>query len=88
MDGICELCSEAVGYPAEHTAPFDTFQREPYRHLVGDGTFLDGSTYFLSVVVARAVLNAHVSDNSVFIVSSPHIYNYELHSNEKTIHLQ
>ncbi|PBK81486.1 hypothetical protein ARMGADRAFT_778242 [Armillaria gallica] len=29
MDGICELCSEAVGYPAEHTAPFDTFQDDP-----------------------------------------------------------
>ncbi|SJL18448.1 uncharacterized protein ARMOST_22037 [Armillaria ostoyae] len=26
IDGIRKLCSAAVGYPAEHIAPFDTFQ--------------------------------------------------------------
>ncbi len=61
MDGICELCSEAVGYPAERIAPF-------LQTLCG-GVVLFSTTHRVSV--SRAAVDADISNYSVFITPLP-----------------
>ncbi len=67
MVGIRELCSEAVGYPPEHNASFDTFQDDPADALWGIVLFSTAHR----VCVSRAAVDANISNYSVFTAPLP-----------------